>query len=69
VRGAKVDKRLFSTSFLFLDLCKTLAILNKTWMGSVKGVVATLRFSEISFSENMQSSPKYFYVVFWLWKH
>jgi len=42
--GAKVDKKLFSTSFLFLDPCNTLGILNKTCIGSVKGVVATLPF-------------------------
>jgi len=52
VRGAKVDKRLFSTSFLFLDPCKTLAILNKTCMGSVKGVVATLLLSSEAFFDH-----------------
>jgi len=57
VRGAKVDKRLFSTSFLFLHPCKTLAILNKTWMGSVKVVVATLPFDWYKKEDN-PSQPK-----------
>jgi len=54
VRGGKVEKRLILTSFLFLPSCKTLAILNKACMGSVKVVVATLPFSKTSFSEKMQ---------------
>ncbi len=35
-----------SNSFLFFDPCKNLAILNKTCMGSVKGMVATFPFSK-----------------------
>jgi hypothetical protein len=57
-----MDKRSFSTSFLFLQTSQTLLALIKTCTDIEKGVVATLPFSKTTFYEKMQL--RIFFLVF-----